>query len=94
LIIVFICACVRGAYVVFVSVMKSSWSIHDFPPEDDGEVPIVVPAPEEPVVQRKLTAAERFELIRHRKNRKGKGSRRRKGEKHWATKGKPPLYQG
>lgn len=62
--------------------MKSSWSIHDFPSE---EVEPEIPKPNPPA---KLTEAERFVLIRHRKNRKGRGARRRAGEKRWATKGK------
>ena len=66
--------------------MKSSWSIHDFPPEE-GENPAPVPQTEY-AVRRKLTEAERFELIRHRPNRKGRGARMREGDKRWATKGK------
>lgn len=66
--------------------MKSSWSIHDFPPEE-GE--IVIPKDERfvkpvPVLNRRLT----FEEIRNRKDRKGRGARMRAGEKKWATKGK------
>lgn len=67
--------------------MKSSWSIHDFPAEE-GEA--VVPVNERFVRDkpRKLTEAERFALIRNRPDRKGRGARRRAGEKKWATKGK------
>lgn len=66
--------------------MKSSWSIHDFPPEE-GEV--VIPKDERfikpvPPEKRRLT----FEEIRNRKDRKGRGARMRAGEKKWATKGK------
>jgi hypothetical protein len=64
--------------------MRSSWSINDFP--EDGDKPSTpLPAP---VPTRKLSEAERFALIRNRKDRKGRGSRRRNGEKRWATKGK------
>jgi hypothetical protein len=66
--------------------MRSSWSIHDFPPAED-ETPIPPPVTEY-APKRKLTAAERFELIRHRPDRKGKGARMRAGELKWATKGK------
>jgi len=72
--------------------MRSSWSIHDFPPAEGEKViplPQTVLVPQtEPVLPRKLTEAERFELIRNRKDRKGRGARRRAGEKKWATKGK------
>jgi len=64
--------------------MKSSWSIHDFPPEE-GEV--IIPKEErfvKPPPKRQLT----FEEIRNRKDRKGRGSRMRNREKKWATKGK------
>jgi len=66
--------------------MRSSWSIHDFPPAE-GETPIPLPQTEY-APKRKLTEAERFELIRHRPDRKGKGARMRAGELKWATKGK------
>jgi len=65
--------------------MKSSWSIHDFPPAE-GEV--TIPKEEKtlppPVTKKRLT----FDEIRHRKDRKGRGSRMRNREKKWATKGK------
>jgi hypothetical protein len=64
--------------------MRSSWSINDFPEEGEKPSP---PAPV-PLPARKLTEAERFALIRNRKDRKGRGARRRNGEKRWATKGK------
>lgn len=67
--------------------MKSSWSIYDFPPAE-GEIVLPPPIPKQPEVPRKLTEAERFALIRNRPDRKGKGARRRAGEKKWATKGK------
>jgi hypothetical protein len=69
--------------------MKSSWSIHDFPPED-GEMP----APEmeqqyiPPPPTKKEREAVRFAAIRNRPDRKGRGARRRAGELKWATKGK------
>jgi hypothetical protein len=65
--------------------MRSSWSIHDFPPAE-GEAPAPLPQTEY-APKRKLTEAERFELIRHRPDRKGKGARMRAGELKWATKG-------
>jgi hypothetical protein len=66
--------------------MKSSWSIHDFPPEE-GEA--VIPKCEKFIkpVKRRLT----FEEIRNRPDRKGRGARRRAGEKNWATKGKKVI---
>ena len=67
--------------------MKSSWSIYDFPAEE-GETVIPPPTPKQPEVPRKLTQQEKFELIRNRPDRKGRGARRRAGEKKWATKGK------
>jgi hypothetical protein len=67
--------------------MKSSWSIYDFPAEE-GETVLPPPTPKQPEVPRKLTEAEKFELIRNRPDRKGRGARRRAGEKKWATKGK------
>jgi hypothetical protein len=66
--------------------MRSSWSIHDFPPSE-GEITIPL-LQTEYAPKRKLTEAERFELIRHRPDRKGRGARMRAGEKKWATKGK------
>jgi len=67
----------------------SSWSIHDFPPEE-GEAP--APVAEKPFCPPPLTAKEkeamRFALIRNRPNRAGRGIRRRHGDKLWATKGK------
>ena len=69
--------------------MKSSWSIHDFIPEE-GETP--APVAEVPFVPPPMTSKEkeamRFALIRNRPDRKGRGARRRAGEKKWATKGK------
>jgi hypothetical protein len=69
--------------------MRSSWSIHDFPPEE-GETP--APQPEKQITKAPLTwqekAAIRFEALRNRPDRKGRGARRRAGEKKWATKGK------
>jgi hypothetical protein len=69
--------------------MKSSWSIHDFPPED-GEMP--APEAEQqhtpPPLTKKEKEAMRFAAIRNRPDRKGRGARRRAGEKKWATKGK------
>jgi hypothetical protein len=69
--------------------MKSSWSIHDFPPEE-GEMP--APEAEKPFVPPPLTNKEKqaikFAAIRNRPDRKGRGARRRAGEKKWATKGK------
>jgi hypothetical protein len=69
--------------------MKSSWSIHDFPAEE-GENP--APEADKPWVPPPLTAKEkadiRFAAIRNRPDRKGRGARRRAGEKKWATKGK------
>lgn len=65
--------------------MKSSWSINDFPAED-GEPPYVTeeryksPPRDKP---RRLT----FEEIRNRPDRKGRGARKRAGEKKWATYG-------
>jgi len=68
--------------------MKSSWSIHDFPPEE-GEAPAPVAEKEFKIV---LTAKEkeaiRFAAIRNRPDRKGQGARWRAGELKWATKGK------
>ncbi len=70
--------------------MKSSWSINDFPPEE-GEV-VAPEKDEQPFVPRPLTSKEkeaiRFAAIRNRPDRKGRGARRRAGEKKWATKGK------
>ena len=69
--------------------MKSSWSINDFSSEDDPQPPKVA---EDLFAARPLTSKEkeaiRFALIRNRPNRKGRGARRRAGEKKWATKGK------
>jgi hypothetical protein len=70
--------------------MKSSWSIHDFPPAE-GELP--APLVEKPyVIIRELTRKEkeaiRFAAIKNRPDRKGRGARKRAGEKRWATKGK------
>ena len=70
--------------------MKSSWSIHDFPPEE-GEMP--APLAEKPYdfktpLTRKEKEAIRFAAIKNRPDRKGKGARKRAGDKKWATKGK------
>jgi hypothetical protein len=69
--------------------MRSSWSIYDFPAAE-GETP--APQPEKPIPKAPLTwqekAAIRFEALRNRPDRKGRGARRRAGEKKWATKGK------
>lgn len=65
---------------------RSSWSILDFAKED-GEPEYLVEK-KEVIVPRKLSEAERFALIRNRPDRKGRGARRRAGEKRWATKGK------
>lgn len=64
---------------------RSSWSILDFPKEE-GEADYSIPVPAPPAAPRKLTAAERFALIRNRPNRKGSGARRRAGEKNWQKK--------
>jgi hypothetical protein len=66
---------------------RSSWSILDFAKEE-GEAEYVLPQPSAAEPPRKLTAAERFALIRNRPDRKGRGARRRAGEKKWQTKGK------
>ena len=66
---------------------RSSWSILDFAKEE-GEQDYVLPEKQEAEPPRKLTAAERFALIRNRPDRKGRGARRRAGEKKWQTKGK------
>ena len=69
--------------------MKSSWSIHDFPPEDgEAPAPVVEQAYTLPPLTREEKAAMRFAAIRNRPDRKGRGARRRAGEKKWATKGK------
>jgi hypothetical protein len=69
--------------------MKSSWSINDFSLEDEPQPSNVA---EDLLATRPLTRKEkeaiRFALIRNRPNRKGRGARRRAGEKKWATKGK------
>lgn len=68
--------------------MESSWSINDLPPDEGEEVIKEEVVYETPKLTRKEKEAIRFETIRHRKNRKGRGARRRAGEKKWATKGK------